>query len=185
MPLEQAVVFAVAVCPPKHCSPLVDATSARNATIHMLLSIDPDAIRLPVGSNLAAKISPEWPVSSITGDCRPLVRGTYDCQPSYVTRVFHTYRLHEGVAGRIESGQRPVRRAHVLPLDEHSRRRIVVGGSLFGRHFGGRANKRVRLTYCTVSVARDRCRSASWSCGSAVRWCWVVPARGGLLDATF
>lgn len=41
----------------------------------MLLSIEPEAMRLPVGSNLAAKISPEWPVNSITGAWRPLVRG--------------------------------------------------------------------------------------------------------------
>ena len=38
-------------------------------------SMDPEAMRLPVGSNLAAKISPEWPDSSITGAWRALVRG--------------------------------------------------------------------------------------------------------------
>lgn len=43
----------------------------------ILLSIDPDAIRLPVGSNLAAKISPECPVSSITGASSALVLGVY------------------------------------------------------------------------------------------------------------
>ncbi len=43
----------------------------------MVLSIDPDAIRFPVGSNLAAKISPECPESSITGAWRSLVRGAY------------------------------------------------------------------------------------------------------------
>jgi hypothetical protein len=57
----------------------------------------------PVGSNRAAKTSPEWPVSSITGDCSALL-----CEP-YITyqhieasafltspkaRVF-TYRLYE------------------------------------------------------------------------------------------
>ena len=41
----------------------------------MLLSMDPDAIKLPVGSNFAVKISPVCPESSITGACRPLVRG--------------------------------------------------------------------------------------------------------------
>lgn len=41
----------------------------------MLLSIDPDAIRLPVRSNLAVNISPEWPDSSITGACSALVLG--------------------------------------------------------------------------------------------------------------
>lgn len=49
----------------------------------MDLSIDPDAIRLPVGSNLAAKISPECPESSITGACNPLVRGA--CKQSATT----------------------------------------------------------------------------------------------------
>jgi len=43
----------------------------------IVLSIDPEAIRFPVGSNLAAKISPECPDSSITGACNPLVRGAY------------------------------------------------------------------------------------------------------------
>lgn len=43
----------------------------------MLRSMDPEAMKLPVGSNLAANISPEWPVSSITGACRPLVRGAF------------------------------------------------------------------------------------------------------------
>lgn len=37
--------------------------------------MDPEAMKLPVGSNLAAKTSPEWPESSITGACNPLVRG--------------------------------------------------------------------------------------------------------------
>lgn len=37
--------------------------------------MDPDAIRFPDGSNLAEKISPECPESSITGAWRPLVRG--------------------------------------------------------------------------------------------------------------
>lgn len=33
----------------------------------MLRSMDPEAIRFPLGSNLAVKISPECPDSSITG----------------------------------------------------------------------------------------------------------------------
>ncbi len=40
-------------------------------------SIDPDAIRFPDGSNLAEKISPVCPDSSITGALSPLVRGAY------------------------------------------------------------------------------------------------------------
>jgi hypothetical protein len=43
----------------------------------IVLSIDPDAIRFPVGSNLAVKISPECPDSSINGACNALVRGAY------------------------------------------------------------------------------------------------------------
>jgi hypothetical protein len=31
----------------------------------------------PVGSKRAAKTSPEWPVSSITGDCSALLRAPY------------------------------------------------------------------------------------------------------------
>lgn len=35
----------------------------------------------PVGSNRAAKTSPEWPVSSMTGDCSALLREPYvSCQ---------------------------------------------------------------------------------------------------------
>lgn len=43
----------------------------------MLRSMDPEAMRLPLGSNFAEKISPECPDSSITGAWRPLVRGVY------------------------------------------------------------------------------------------------------------
>ena len=39
--------------------------------------MEPEAIRLPVRSNFAAKISPAWPDSSITGACSALVRGPY------------------------------------------------------------------------------------------------------------
>lgn len=49
----------------------------------IVLSIDPEAIRFPVGSNLAAKISPECPDSSITGACSPLVRGAY----AFIVRI--------------------------------------------------------------------------------------------------
>ena len=47
------------------------------SAILIFLSIEPDAIKLPVGSNLAVKISPSCPESSITGAKRPLVRGAY------------------------------------------------------------------------------------------------------------
>lgn len=53
----------------------------------MVLSIDPDAINVPVGSNLAAKISPECPESSINGACRSLVRGAYASRVSIEQRV--------------------------------------------------------------------------------------------------
>lgn len=46
--------------------------------------MDPEAMRFPVGSNLAEKISPECPDSSITGACSALVLGVYDNQfPSH------------------------------------------------------------------------------------------------------
>jgi hypothetical protein len=45
--------------------------------------MDPEAMYWPVGSNRAAKTSPEWPVSSMTGDCSAVVRGTCcTCQRS-------------------------------------------------------------------------------------------------------
>lgn len=39
--------------------------------------MDPEAISWPAGSNFAEKISPECPVSSITGAWSPLVLGAY------------------------------------------------------------------------------------------------------------
>jgi hypothetical protein len=58
----------------------------------------------PVGSNRAAKTSPEWPVSSITGDCSALLREPYAAyqhvQASAIvvfsqTASISTYRLDE------------------------------------------------------------------------------------------
>jgi hypothetical protein len=49
--------------------------------LHMERSMEPEAMYCPVGSNRAAKTSPEWPVNSITGDCSALVRDPYStCQ---------------------------------------------------------------------------------------------------------
>jgi hypothetical protein len=42
----------------------------------MDLSMEPDAMNCPVGSNRVANTSPECPESSITGASRPVVRGT-------------------------------------------------------------------------------------------------------------
>jgi hypothetical protein len=58
----------------------------------------------PVGSKRAAKISPEWPVNSITGDCSALVRDPYStCQHVAIFSLVlmqkssvPTYRLNEG-----------------------------------------------------------------------------------------
>lgn len=64
--------------------PLVSNLNHRQRAVylHIDLSIDPEAMNCPVGSNRAANISPECPVNSITGDCRALVRGPYcTCQP--------------------------------------------------------------------------------------------------------
>lgn len=73
---KHAVVLAVAVRPPKHClRQLVLAQIKRCMYVLIVLSIDPDAIRFPVGSNLAVKISPECPDNSINGACNELVRG--------------------------------------------------------------------------------------------------------------
>ncbi len=63
--------------------PFVSDPSSRKKTPDdalIVLSIDPEAIKFPVGSNLAAKISPECPESSIKGACNPLVRGAYVTQ---------------------------------------------------------------------------------------------------------
>lgn len=56
----------------------------------ILLSIEPDAMRFPVGSNLAAKISPECPDSSITGAWSALVLGA--CTSVSVNHLFQPNR---------------------------------------------------------------------------------------------
>ena len=54
---------------------------------------------MPSGLNLAMKTSPEWPVSSITGACNPLVRGIEDirvpsaAEPSTTATAFPLPRL--------------------------------------------------------------------------------------------
>ncbi len=84
MARQYAVVLAVAVCSPEYCKKLAMARKRVQTEhvrklqaeyIHILLSIDPEAIRCPAGSNLAENISPECPVSSMTGAWSPLVRG--------------------------------------------------------------------------------------------------------------
>jgi hypothetical protein len=66
--------------------------------------MEPEAMYCPVGSNRAAKTSPEWPVSSITGDCSALLREPYAAyqhvQASAIvvfsqTASISTYRLDE------------------------------------------------------------------------------------------
>jgi len=67
-------------------------------------SIDPEAMNWPVGSKRAAKISPECPVNSMTGDWSTPARGTcHACQPSQSLAIAHStglrmkaYRLYEG-----------------------------------------------------------------------------------------
>lgn len=70
----------------------------------MLLSIEPDAIKFPVGSNLAVKISPVCPDSSITGACNALVL-VFCLRPSasLVDNPWRdaTNRLHQGTTRRI------------------------------------------------------------------------------------
>lgn len=83
MAVEDAVVFAVAIGSPEHCNSQLLVTGPQlsmeaadvSGNVLMVRSMEPEAIRLPVGSNLAAKISPEWPDSSMTGAWRLLVRG--------------------------------------------------------------------------------------------------------------
>lgn len=72
---------------------------------HILLSMDPDAIKLPVGSNLAEKISPEWPLSSISGASRLLVLTVYNRQQLVLSlsaqmssELRMTYGLDQGIA---------------------------------------------------------------------------------------
>jgi hypothetical protein len=56
--------------------------------------MDPEAIRLPEWSNLTAKISPECPDNSITGACRPLVRGAYLLVSIPFPYTWHSEREH-------------------------------------------------------------------------------------------
>ena len=112
--------------------------------------MDPEAMYWPVGSNLAAKTSPEWPVSSMTGDCSALVRGPYYTHQCHtrstngqwqqrVRRV--TYSLDEGaiLGGAVGDGEGgAVGRVRLRALDELAGAKGVVGGSFLSRHGGGR-----------------------------------------------
>jgi hypothetical protein len=79
---ENAVVLARAGAAPKYCLPLTQIPSTNlGQNLHIERSMEPEAIFCPVGSNRAAKTSPEWPVNSMTGDCSALVREPYStCQ---------------------------------------------------------------------------------------------------------
>lgn len=101
----------------------------------MVRSIPAEAIRLPVGSNFAEKISPECPVSSITGAWRPLVRGA--CASLLVhalsPRDNPTYRLYQRAApGRIGACESAF--AELLALDDQLA--ILLVGSFLGGHRG-------------------------------------------------
>src|SRR4051812_34289286 len=55
----------------------VSTIRCRRADLHIRRSIDPEATKAPVGSNLATKTSPACPVSSMIGAWRPPTRGTF------------------------------------------------------------------------------------------------------------
>jgi hypothetical protein len=73
----------------------------------MLLSMDPDAIKLPVGSNLAVKISPVCPDSSMTGACNAVVLGvcTVSAMPLFASSEICTNCLNQRAVGRIQACQ--------------------------------------------------------------------------------
>jgi hypothetical protein len=102
----------------------------------------------PVGSNRAAKTSPEWPVNSMTGDCSALAREPYStCQriavfsfgTSYQVLV-RTYRLYKRTicAGAVHFGYRRAIeiRVWLCALDQLAGAECLVGRSLFSRHVG-------------------------------------------------
>jgi hypothetical protein len=111
--------------------------------------MEPDAMYCPVGSNRAAKTSPEWPVNSITGDCSALVRDPYStCQhvDIFSLVLYHkslvvTYRLYKRAicARAIHFGYRRARKVRVrlCALDQLAGTKGFIGGSLFSRHGDG------------------------------------------------
>jgi hypothetical protein len=120
--------------------------------------MDPDAIYWPVGSNRAAKTSPEWPVNSMTGDCSALARAPYYTSQNHacssngqwqqrVRRV--TYSLNEGaiLGGAVGDGEGgAVGRVRLRALDELAGAKGIVGGAFLSRHGGGLcAGLRVRV----------------------------------------
>ena len=135
-------------------------------------SMEPEAMYCPVGSNLAAKISPEWPVNSITGDCSALVREPYStCQHVaifslvlYQKSVVITYRLYQRAicARAIHDGycRASQIRVRLGALDQLARAKSLVGGSLFSRHGDGGV---LDLVYV-------------WGMWIGARWLWSVVA---------
>jgi hypothetical protein len=111
--------------------------------------MDPEAIYWPVGSNRAAKTSPEWPVNSMTGDCSALVRGPYctcQCHARSANRQWQQrvrrvmYSLDEGaiLGGAVGDGEGgAVGRVRPRALDELAGAKGIVGGAFLSRHGGG------------------------------------------------
>lgn len=126
----------------------------------------------PVGSKRAAKISPEWPVNSITGDCSALVREPYStCQHVaifslvlYQKSVGITYRLYQRAicARAIHDGycRASQIRVRLGALDQLARAKSLVGGSLFSRHGDGGVLDSVYV----------------WGLWIGARWLWSVVA---------
>lgn len=104
----------------------------------------------PVGSNRAAKTSPEWPVNSMTGDCSALARDPYStCQriatfslgTCVETSSVVTYRLYEGAICARAVDYSYCRASSKVgirlgALDQLACAKSFIGGSLLSRHGG-------------------------------------------------
>ena len=94
--------------------------------------MEPDAMYCPVGSNRAAKTSPEWPVNSITGDCSALVRDPYStCQH---VDIFSLVLYHKS-----------------LVVTYRLYKRAICARAI---HFGYRRARKVRVRLCALDLAR-------------------------------
>lgn len=112
-------------------------------------------MRFPVGSNLAVKISPECPDSSITGACSALVLGVYNHQyPSHRYIGSTAYRLYQCARSRgIGAGEGPL--AQVLPLDNKLSGGLICW-SLFCRHVpSGMLSSQTVIFQCRKWVSID------------------------------
>jgi hypothetical protein len=120
----------------------------------------------PVGSNRAAKTSPVWPVSSMTGDCSALLPEPYVAYQHFEfsdrglqdsTRV--TYRLYKRaiLAGAVrDSDGRACTKIRVRlgALHQLARAEGVFCGSLFARHgcCGRNPKSRLKAWWCGKSL---------------------------------